>query len=544
MKGFLALQKRKCQGQKSTVEKCDLTQIKVVNKGIKKAEEASGKKVKNQTYNTSEKNRLDNAAMLSTATNVNRLSLLCEASPSCSGTIQLDWSDENLNRTSRHRIPWHFHVIHGEKSKALVEEKTRILSVTEVESEKKDVHIATLQDEVTSLTRKLRSSIEEDMLKMQSMHKMQNELESLKEVKDESNQKDLIIADLRDQIWQLGLQVRLLRDDVSIAALDTLMDEESSAQQQECKGTREACAEISSKSDSQEKCVEGEERTLSMEGDEVEGKRSLMLILSEAIKSSSISLKSVDQKDNESLSTEEENVGPLVMRNKELEKKVKEMEENYNMSTGTVKSLNRKLSLMEAELRKSETTLIKLRKELRERCSQLQDMSSKFSSLREEGNQIQMVKVLQNENVQLKELVAKLQAEVRESRELTSRLSEERDSLHLHLREEEERQKQLQDVCDRSKAENSILQCQLQEQQVALQATGARLERFISRMVQAIYSTPGIEQPTTQITDEDTFAAFKKILDERLEFYGMLNAHEVAVHPLFSSNTGDPQVAP
>ncbi|XP_072888602.1 uncharacterized protein [Hemitrygon akajei] len=482
MKGFLALQKREKEPPRVTLKKCDLIQSKAVCKSSIDLEGAAGKK----------------------------------------------------------------------KCMELLEEKIELISTLKDESAKKDIQIATLQKEVENLTEKL-PKLTEDGLKTEPntpIHTLnatwhrQQQLEILKATQEESKQKDVIIADLRDQIWQLGLEIRLLRDDVNLAVLDmvTNVEGESNPLEQEVtKELPEASAEKSDEETKPESQGEQEESKSSSEEDEYRGSEGHLP--SDSIKSVS-SVKSTDREEGESFTSEDEAVKVLLIRNMELEEKVKEMEESYNMSTGTLSTLIRKLSHAEDQLRNSGAVVAKLQKELSERCSQLQDMSSKFSSLREENTQIKVVADLQSENIKLRELVTRLQEEATGSTDTAVKLKEEVGKLQLHSCAEEARRRQLQEQCDSIKAENQMLRRNLQEQLVELQVTSARLEKFISRMVQAIYSAPGMEQPTTEITDEDTLQAFRKILDERLEFYGMLTAYEIPVRPLFTGNTEESEMAP
>ncbi|XP_059807611.1 coiled-coil domain-containing protein 27-like [Hypanus sabinus] len=555
MKGFLALQKREKQPPRVTLKKCDLIQSKAICESSITLEGATGKKVriknqdqgatlvtvythKNWIYRVPEKSDL-------TIASENTIFHTSGVQTPSNVVIQLDWSDETLRETSRNIIPWSVSMIHQQKCMELLEEKMELISTLKDESAEKDIQIATLQKEVENLTEKL-PKLTEDGLKTEvlSLCPIRIQLEILKATQEESKQKDVIIADLRDQIWQLGLEIRLLRDDVGLAVLDMVTNdkEESNPLEQEVtKELPEASAVKSDEETKPESQGEQEESKSSSEEDEYRGSEGHLP--SDSTESVS-SVKSTDREEGESFTSEDEAVKVLVIRNTELEEKVKEMEESYNMSTGTLSTLIRKLSRAEDHLRNSEAVVAKLQKELSERCSQLQDMSSKFSSLREENTQIKVVADLQSENIKLSELVTRLQEEATGSTDTAVKLKEEVDKLQLHSCAEEARRRQLQEQCDSIKAENQTLRRNLQQQLVELQVTSARLEKFISRMVQAIYSAPGIEQPTTEITDEDTLQAFRKILDERLEFYGTLTAHEIPVRPLFTGNTEESEMAP
>ncbi|XP_055515527.1 coiled-coil domain-containing protein 27-like [Leucoraja erinacea] len=534
MKGFLELQKREHPPEKATVKKCDVLQIKAIRKGTKKLEDPiSVRKGRRMMLNPPTKGGMP-AVMLSAATDLTVLSRV--GNSAVPSSIHTDWSNEQFQGISKENLPMHISMMHEkEKYAFLLEEQSEHIADIEAESARKDLQIETLQNEIEHLSIQLNQSAIADIYNSQ-VHSMQehmhgqSELDALNEIKGESKQKDLIIADLRDQIWQLGFQIRLLRDDVSIAILDVVKDDESGRQPE-----FEAIIEPATppEGNASEENIQGEERASSVGEDEIDYAESQVHLSSEPTKSPS-SDKSADE-ELLSLPTDDGKVEMLQIRTEELEKAVTELEENYNMSTGTVIMLNRKLSLAEDKLKNTEATVARLQKEQMERCSQLQDMSSKFSSLRETNNQLKVVTDLQNENVRLRELVVKMEAGSTEQTEAAVKLREQTGNLQLRCTVEEARTRQLQDEHNTVKAENRNLQRNLQEHQVTLQASNTRLERFISRIVQVIYSTPGVEQPNREITDDDTLKAFKTLLDERLEFYGLLIAHEIAVRPLFTS---------
>lgn len=534
MKGFLELQKREHPPEKATVKKCDVLQIKAIRKGTKKLEDPiSVRKGRRMMLNPPTKGGMP-AVMLSAATDLTVLSRV--GNSAVPSSIHTDWSNEQFQGISKENLPMHISMMHEkEKYAFLLEEQSEHIADIEAESARKDLQIETLQNEIEHLSIQLNQSAIADIYNSQ-VHSMQDhmhgqsELDALNEIKGESKQKDLIIADLRDQIWQLGFQIRLLRDDVSIAILDVVKDDESGRQPE-----FEAIIEPATppEGNASEENIQGEERASSVGEDEIDYAESQVHLSSEPTKSPS-SDKSADE-ELLSLPTDDGKVEMLQIRTEELEKAVTELEENYNMSTGTVIMLNRKLSLAEDKLKNTEATVARLQKEQMERCSQLQDMSSKFSSLRETNNQLKVVTDLQNENVRLRELVVKMEAGSTEQMEAAVKLREQTGNLQLRCTVEEARTRQLQDEHNTVKAENRNLQRNLQEHQVTLQASNTRLERFISRIVQVIYSTPGVEQPNREITDDDTLKAFKTLLDERLEFYGLLIAHEIAVRPLFTS---------
>ncbi|XP_072442971.1 coiled-coil domain-containing protein 27-like [Chiloscyllium punctatum] len=212
------------------------------------------------------------------------------------------------------------------------------------------------------------------------------------------------------------------------------------------------------------------------------------------------------------------------------------------MARGAIISINRKWSRAEAELRKKDAEMERVQKELKDRCNQLHDMSNKFSNLRERNNHTKIMTDLQKENISLHELVAELQSGQMVNNEEIVKLKTEINKLQLHITAEDVRKRHLQAEFDKAIFQGEVMQRDLQDLQIALKFTGTRLERFISKIVQAVYTAPGIVQPTTQITDEDTLEMFQTILDDRLTFHRMLTESGIPVPPLLGSE--DPEAPP
>ncbi|GCC35076.1 hypothetical protein chiPu_0013556 [Chiloscyllium punctatum] len=205
----------------------------------------------------------------------------------------------------------------------------------------------------------------------------------------------------------------------------------------------------------------------------------------------------------------QEELERLNNRNEKLRVKLREVKVHYNMARGAIISINRKWSQAEAELRKKDAEMERVQKELKDRCNQLHDMSNK--------------------------LVAELQSGQMVNNEEIVKLKTEINKLQLHITAEDVRKRHLQAEFDKAIFQGEVMQRDLQDLQIALKFTGTRLERFISKIVQAVYTAPGIVQPTTQITDEDTLEMFQTILDDRLTFHRMLTESGIPVPPLFGT---------
>ncbi|XP_067826535.1 coiled-coil domain-containing protein 27-like isoform X2 [Heptranchias perlo] len=445
-----------------------------------------------------------------------------------------------------------------EKCVLMLEDKIKHLSVFEAESRRKDGVIAALRDEVAALTQQLSVTMDNDILRtqVQTILMLQDEIDCLKVFEAESQRKDCVIAGLREQIWQLGLQISQLNEDTSIHTTSTTREDISKHETKERELETESKisgtpVEKSSKEKLKEKGKEENSKKIVLngegQGEEDEHGREEKEVVEPEGESPS-KPESVDHDKDNNLAMEDEKLKELtnlISQNEELKKQLTEMKEGYNMSTGAVVSINRELSLAEAQLRNTEAEVERLQKDLKERCIQLQDMSNKFSNLKEENNHIKIMADLQKENFNFRELVSELQSGLKERNEVITGLKGEIDKLQLHITDGEVKLKRLQMECDDATTNGDFLQHELQQLQIALKFTGTRLERFVSKIIQAVYTTPGIVQPTVQISDDDTLDVFQKILDDRLEFHRLLTENGIAVPPLFvTENPDESQTAP
>uniref|UniRef100_A0A674KDP9 Coiled-coil domain containing 27 n=1 Tax=Terrapene triunguis TaxID=2587831 RepID=A0A674KDP9_9SAUR len=210
--------------------------------------------------------------------------------------------------------------------------------------------------------------------------------------------------------------------------------------------------------------------------------------------------------------------------NQELCKELEKAKTDYDMATGAITSLQRQLAFQESQLRRAESEKEMLQKELRERGNQLQAMSAKFSSLREERKREEMMGTIERENYKLRQknkLIDDLQSKI-------NQLQAEVMVAQHHM------QKQL---CDQSETQSQVEALKHAEQQakVALECISARFERFRSKIIQATYSSAGAKSPQAEISDEEALEAMQRIISERLDFHQMLKQKGVKVPSLFSS---------
>ncbi|KGL83962.1 Coiled-coil domain-containing protein 27, partial [Tinamus guttatus] len=190
--------------------------------------------------------------------------------------------------------------------------------------------------------------------------------------------------------------------------------------------------------------------------------------------------------------------------------------------TGALSALQRQLEIQESQLRRTESEKETLQKELREREKQLQAMSAKFCSLREERKHGEMMATIERENCSLRQTVTQQESKLAEQNQLISDLQSAVSQLQAkvlvneyHIQEQQRAQEAIQSQAD-------LLQHMEQQTKVALQSISSRFERYRSKIIQATFSAAGSKCPQAELTDEEVLEAMQKIINERMEFHQML----------------------
>ncbi|XP_064028370.1 coiled-coil domain-containing protein 27 [Pogoniulus pusillus] len=225
---------------------------------------------------------------------------------------------------------------------------------------------------------------------------------------------------------------------------------------------------------------------------------------------------------------------------RELREELRRAKEEYNMATGAICSLQRQLEIQGSQLRRATAEKEMLQKQLREREKQLQAMSSKFCSLREERKHEEMLVAMQEENCSLQQLVTEQESQLAEQKQLlgelqgtVSQLQAEVLASQRHL----QRQQQAQEVLQ-SQAET--LQHRELQARVALEQVASRFDRFRSRILQATFSTAGSKAPQAELSDQDVLEAMQKIINEWVESQQLLTQNGAKVPSLHSTDTSTP----
>ncbi|XP_072210703.1 coiled-coil domain-containing protein 27 [Excalfactoria chinensis] len=314
------------------------------------------------------------------------------------------------------------------------------------------------------------------------------EIDRLTKYKAECAQKDVVIANLRSEVGSLKKQLELLKD-----GADT--------------GTHTETKQGSSSEDGTE--VLNEMSSPGANAEQAEAEMQALMAQLSAIQEA----------------------------HKELCAELQKAEDEYNVATGAMYSLQRLVEIQESQLRRAKSENERLQEEIRGRENQLQAMSDKFSSLREERKHEEMMAAMEKENFRLRQVVKEQKSKLDEQLEMISalqgtawQLQAEALTNRYHIQKQQCAQEEMQ-----SQAE--ILQHTELQTRVALERVTSKFERFRSKIIQATFSTAGIKAPQAELTDEDVLEAMQKIINERLEFHQMLKQKGVRVPSLTSIDT-------
>ncbi|KAM9034686.1 coiled-coil domain-containing protein 27 [Sarcophilus harrisii] len=221
--------------------------------------------------------------------------------------------------------------------------------------------------------------------------------------------------------------------------------------------------------------------------------------------------------------------------NEELQAELEITRNEYSIIAGTILSLQRQVDFQESQLQKTTLEKENLQKELRERKAQLQAMSDKFASLREERKREEMMGIIEKDNLNLRQHVSELEFELRKREDVISEYDNKINKLQAQVNSDENQMQHQEKLYEELQSRYEEMQLSEQQYRVLLENSQVRLERLRSKVMQAAFSATGIKSPATEITDNDILEALQRIINERLDFYQQLKQKGVKVPPLHQS---------
>ncbi|XP_050787650.1 coiled-coil domain-containing protein 27 isoform X1 [Gopherus flavomarginatus] len=418
------------------------------------------------------------------------------------------------------KIPWYIDVIR-EKERCLLmmgEEISR-LSRCKAECARKDDVISILREEMENLKKHL------ELLRRESVITKEKDAASEPVADDSKTKMPRLRSSVQDGLGESGTKEDL-REEVACLKLklsysDKMLDSKIASLSESLMKDQEELWQL------EKEYSEMQQKGLRQEDME-----------KELLSGTEIEVASEEEGENEAEAEEKASLIKLrefQQMNQELCKELEKAKTDYDMATGAITSLQRQLAFQESQLRRAESEKEMLQKELRERGNQLQAMSAKFSSLREERKREEMMGIIERENYKLRQDIVEQESKLAEKNKLIDDLQSKINQLQAEVMvAQHHMQKQL---CDQSEMQNQVEALKHAEQQakVALECISARFERFRSKIIQATYSAAGAKSPQAEISDEEALEAMQRIISERLDFHQMLKQKGVKVPSLFST---------
>ncbi|XP_005079431.1 coiled-coil domain-containing protein 27 [Mesocricetus auratus] len=456
-------------------------------------------------------------------------------SPSSSPTM--------VKRSQKTRMPWYISVIH-EKDLSLVRlgEELQRLSVLETQMQQKDQEILTLQKEKEALKKQLKillrskgtepssgsirtdRSFEASTLKLgrlsmlKTAFKEEEELQRWMQMQDDYN-----VAENKEQPMEPvsvveekgpeGPQEEAARSRSSMGKGGILHEVSTEEEEEEPKGPEE-----------EEEVVVEEEESWELKEEEEEHRPRKSYSLTESFE--------------EELMAQLEEYEHMLM---DFQSELEHIRAKYSLATGAITSLQRQMDFQESQLRKVTTENERLEKELRERKKQIQSMTNKFSSLREEKKQQGVMGLIEKENLTLRQQVSDLETELLKRDQTITELNSKTSELQAQVDLNEDHLRRWKELHDDLQSRNETIQQAEQQTRVVLESSQARLERLRSKIIQAVFSGgSGTKNLSTELSDNYILESLQRIISERSDFYGQLKQKGVKVPPLQQSDISLP----
>ncbi|XP_037002736.2 coiled-coil domain-containing protein 27 [Artibeus jamaicensis] len=193
-----------------------------------------------------------------------------------------------------------------------------------------------------------------------------------------------------------------------------------------------------------------------------------------------------------------------------------------SLATGACISLQRQVDHQETQLQKADTENQLLQRELRERKRQLQAMTDKFSSLREEKKWEEVKGLVEKDNLLLRQQVLDLERELLNREHALAESDAKVGQLQAQVAQSQKQQRSWQQLQEVTRDKVEAVQQAEQQARVALESAQSRLERLRNKIIQATFGATGAKSVSTEISDSDILEALQKLVLERAEYYSQL----------------------
>ncbi|NP_001177992.1 coiled-coil domain-containing protein 27 [Rattus norvegicus] len=441
-----------------------------------------------------------------------------------------------VKKSQRTRMPWYISVIHEkDHSLLLMGEELQRFSEMETQMQKKDQEILMLQKEKEALRKQLRSLLRSKATEPSSAFiRMERSFETPLKLGRMSMLKTIYKEEDELQRWiQMQEEAESNKEPGS-----TIEEKSSEGQPEEAAPTKQRTSHSKTGTLLEVSPEEEEEETKGTEEDEstVDEEEGLWELREEEERRPKKSYSMTESFEEELMAQLEEYERMLMDFQNELEL----TRSKYSLATGAITSLQRHTDFQESQLRKVTTENELLVKELRERKQQIQDMTDKFSNLREEKKHQEIMGLIEKENLTLRQKVADLKTELENSEHTIEELNAQTKELENLVNTDKDHLRRWKELNDDLQMRNEMIQQAEQQTHVILEATQARLEKLRNKIIQAVFSVSGTKSLSTEISDNYILESLQRIISERSDFYNQLKQKGVKVPPLQQSDVSLP----
>ncbi|XP_025083413.1 forkhead-associated domain-containing protein 1-like [Pomacea canaliculata] len=231
-------------------------------------------------------------------------------------------------------------------------------------------------------------------------------------------------------------------------------------------------------------------------------------------------------------STPPESTGnPLILR-QELGERMKEVaslrselervKKDKNITSGLVTQMQHDMSNKDCTISKLTREIEVLRKDLRERDQLLSNANIKVNKIREasiSGKAAEERDAREKELISLRQRFKSAENKISDQFNTITALRDELEKLKQSLFEEKDARRQIQAQADANKSQFLDMQRAERVVRIDLEQLQKEFERFRGKVIQTTFSTPGVEAPEKQITDDELIEILKKLLQERTHLW-------------------------
>ncbi|CAI9741247.1 Hypothetical predicted protein [Octopus vulgaris] len=190
---------------------------------------------------------------------------------------------------------------------------------------------------------------------------------------------------------------------------------------------------------------------------------------------------------------------------------VEQLRKDKSIITGLVSQLQREVSDKDGSIMKLTRELETLKKESWKKETNLQQLSTKLSKVKDGAKAVETSEVREREIRNLQNNLMLMEKEIEQKNTLVG--SQQVELVDLKQLVSEQREEKRQSGAEMEKVQSELEDMKRAERMVRidLEKSVKKMECFRSRVIQAIFSVPGTEIPKKEVSDDDLIEMLKKM---------------------------------